>query len=357
MITVLIGTKAQLVKMAPIIRELRDKKVPYRFVLSGQHTETIGDLIEVFGITSADDVLVDNGESDTQMRLVTWLYLAIKAVRKREYFKNDTKVLLVHGDTLSTLLGAVLGWLYGVPIAHIEAGLRSFDFFNPFPEELIRIIVSRLTNIHYCSSEWALKNLKSVKKGSILVNTKENTILDSLRFSITQMKLSEDEAAYAVVSLHRHENLSNPKKFQNIMNVLLSIADKLTVKFILHPVTKKKLQSSGWYEKLVMHKNIELKARVDYVSFSNLLFRSKFLITDGGSNQEEAYHIGLPCLLFRKKTERKEGLGDNVVVSNYNEEVILDFVNNQMACDWQLKELPDIYPSATIIRHLISLND
>tara|TARA_R110002096_G_scaffold268375_1_gene462215 strand:+ start:365 stop:1438 length:1074 start_codon:yes stop_codon:yes gene_type:complete len=356
MITVLIGTKAQLVKMAPIIRELRDKEVPYRFVLTGQHAETMGDLIDSFGIRSADDILVENGESDTQMKLITWLYFAIKAVRRRKYFKNDTSVLVVHGDTLSTLFGTVLGWMYGIPVAHIEAGLRSFNFFNPFPEELIRVIVSRLSDVHYCSSDWALKNLRSVKKGSILINTKENTILDSLRYSIAQMKLSEYKKTYAVVSLHRHENLSNPTKFKHMMSMLISIADMLTLKFILHPVTKNKLQASGWYEKLARHKNIELKARMDYVTFTSVLASSKFLITDGGSNQEEAYHMGLPCLLFREKTERNEGLGSNVVISNYNEDVILNFVKKRLVCDWRLKKLPDVYPSAEIVKHLTLLS-
>ena len=309
MITLFIGTKAQLVKMAPLIRELSIRNISYKFVLTGQHTETMSDLIDAFDIREPDDVLVAKGESDSKIKLMYWLVLAFKAVLKREYLKNDTRVLLVHGDTLSTLFGALVGRKYGIPVCHIEAGLRSYNYINPFPEEMIRVITSYLSDVHYCSSSWAVKNLKKFSKKSTIINTYENTIVDSLRYAISSAEKKHHDKKYCVFSMHRNENLSNAKRFELIMNILEKVAEYIQVRFIMHPVTKKKLCKTGWYEKFIDNKNIDLVDRMDYVSFAEVLVNSNFLITDGGSNQEEAYHMGLPCLLLRSKTERMEGLG------------------------------------------------
>ena len=355
MITLVIGTKAQVVKMAPLMRELLIRRIPYRFVLTGQHEETISDLLDAFEIPGPDDVLVEIGESDTKIKLFRWLYSAIKAVKHREYLKNDTSIILVHGDTMSTLFGALVGRIYGIPVGHVEAGLRSFNYFHPFPEELVRIITSRLTKVHYTSSKWAKNNLSHLSHKSILVNTSENTILDSLRFAIQEGIECELDRRYAVVSIHRNENLSNTSRFEHIMQIIVSVSKIIPLEFILHPVTEKKLFQSGWKEKLEKEQNIVIKNRMDYVSFSKLLLHSRLLISDGGSNQEEASLMGLPCLLVRGKTERQEGLDDGVVISNYDKSLIINFVNKHANSEWKLKSLPDIYPCEAIVNHLISL--
>ena len=355
MITILIGTKAQVVKMAPVMKELSVRSIPYRFVLTGQHTETMDDLISAFNIRKADDVLVNIGESDTEIKLLKWLMLAIKSVRERDYFKKNTKVILVHGDTLSTLFGAVVGRIYSIPVAHVEAGLRSFNYFHPFPEEIVRVLTSKLADIHYCSSDWAKNNLKHLSADSEIISTEENTILDSLRYAINSSSGEVQQQAYGVLSMHRHENISDSSRFNHILKVLIKIAELINMKFILHPVTKNKLLKSGWYERLSALENIELQNRMNYVDFSKLLAGSRFLLTDGGSNQEEAYHMGLPCLLLREKTERQEGLDENVIISNYDADTIMSFVRNNIKNKWELKKITGKSPSKAIVDHLISL--
>jgi UDP-N-acetylglucosamine 2-epimerase (non-hydrolysing) len=353
-IIVLIGTKAQLVKMAPVIQVLEQRKVPFKFVLTGQHSETMNDLIRSFGIRKPDDILVGRGESDTSMKLLKWLILAFKAVRVREYFRQDPKAIIVHGDTLSTLFGAIIGRLYRIPVAHIEAGLRSFNNFHPFPEEIVRILVSRMAQYHYCPGDWACKNLEG-RNGQV-INTVKNTLIDSLNFAqMTHVDFSC--GSYAVVSLHRHENLSNRKRFDFIMNQIVDTSEKINIKFILHPVTKVRLHSSGWMQRLASKQGIELCERMDYVKFVSILSRSQFLITDGGSNQEEASYMKLPCLLMRQFTERQEGLGHNVVLSNYDPDIIHTFVSSNISSSIQnrLASKEPVSPSASIVDHLESL--
>ena len=355
MITFIIGTKAQVVKVAPIMQELASRGIVYRFILTGQHEETISDLLYAFKIREPDDVLVLKGESDTKIKLFKWLLSAVNSIKKREYIKSETSVILVHGDTVSTLFGALVGWFYKIPVGHIEAGLRSFKYFYPFPEEIIRILTSKLSSYHYCSSEWAAQNISHLSKKSEIINTRENTILDSLRFAI-RTNLSEiDEIDYAVVSIHRYENLSNKFRFEHILSCIAEVSKLISLRFILHPVTENKLRNTRWHEKFNSSESIFLENRMDYLAFCKLLLGSKFLISDGGSNQEEASHLGLPCLLMREKSERKEGLEDNVVLSNYNLRVVLEFAEKHANNGWKIKKLPDIFPSQHIVNHLLNI--
>ena len=120
-------------------------------------------------------------------------------------------------------------------------------------------------------------------------------------------------------------------------------------------MTKNKLHKSGWYEKLAALENIELTNRTDCVDFAALPVNARLLMTNGGGNQEEAFHMGLPCLLPRKKTERVEGLGSNVVISNYRRDIILRFVEQHANSNWPLKALPEVYPSRIIVDYSQSI--
>ena len=354
MFIVLVGTKAQLVKMAPVIKLMEQRKLPFNFVLTGQHTETLDDLITAFGIRRPDDVLVNHGESDTEIKLLRWLLAASRAATKRAYLKEGAKAILVHGDTLSTLFGALVGKRYSIPVVHIEAGLRSYNYFHPFPEEIIRVLVSRLSSIHYSPGKWACKNLEGIS--GIIVDTQENTLLDSLRNAIENISFADGGADdYAVVSMHRHENLSNRKRLAFLLEQIVQMSEAINVKFILHPVTRATLAKTGLIGKLEGAKNVMLIQRMNYLEFISLLFHARFLVTDGGSNQEEASYMQLPCLLLRKHTERQEGLNQNVVISEYSAEVIHEFVSKNSKSDLTRKHsLPNVSPSNIIVEHLLS---
>jgi len=351
MFIVLVGTKAQLVKMAPVIKCLDERKLPFKFVLTGQHAETMDDLIEGFGIRQADDILVGFGESDTKRKLLQWLVAAWKNAKKRSYLQQPATAILVHGDTLSTLLGALIGRSCRIPVAHIEAGLRSFNLFHPFPEEIIRLAVSRLSDIHYCPDEWSMDNLKNIR-GEV-INTGANTLLDSLRYAINLPSTKNTEnTPYAVVSMHRHENLANSARLKFLIDQIIEISKSIKVVFILHPVTRTKLSENGLIELLRQQAGVELRERMDYPKFIALLSRANFLVSDGGSNQEEASYMQLPCLLLRKFTERQEGLDTNVVISHYNKDIISTFVHKHTEKTLRQPFVPEIFPTECIVNDL-----
>jgi UDP-N-acetylglucosamine 2-epimerase (non-hydrolysing) len=330
MIYVIIGTKAQLVKMAPVMLSLDDHGLEYQFVLTGQHAETMDDLVSDFALREPEWCFVKPIEADTHLRLLSWLVKAFIGGYRGLKRSDGKDLVLVHGDTLSTLVGAILGRLRGMQVVHIEAGLRSFSYFNPFPEEIVRVLVTRISQYFVCQDDVAVGNLKHLGvSDNRIFNAKANSLMDALNYvKEKSVDMTTFKIPYCVVSLHRSENLGSQKRFRFLMQLIVNISMHTHVIFVLHPVTKKKLQATGWREEFESNPEISLLERMAYSKFMALLANASFLVTDGGSNQEEAYYLGLPCLIMREATERVEGLGSNAVLSKYNEEIIQQFFDS-----------------------------
>lgn len=357
MILIPIGTKAQLIKMAPVVLALEKQGLSFDFVLTGQHQETIEDLIEGFGLPSPSYSLSPIEEADSTAKVSRWLISILwrHCILSSPIARHRYKICLVHGDTLSTFVGAILAKRHGMKVAHIEAGLRSHNFFHPFPEELTRIAVSKMSDIFYCSGPEAIKTIKATKKNADIIDIGQNTLLDSVRIALNAAATTEKDERYCVASIHRFENISSEKRLKFIINHLVKIANHTKVKFVLHSATRKKLEQNGLLEKLNTHPYIDLLPRMSYFNFINLLKSSCFLISDGGSNQEECSYLDIPCILMRNKTERSEGLGRNVVLSEYNTEVIESFVKDHSRPQDQKSSYFDRYneePSALIASDL-----
>jgi UDP-N-acetylglucosamine 2-epimerase (non-hydrolysing) len=223
-------------------------------------------------------------------------------------------LVLVHGDTFTTVLGALMGRALRFPVAHLEAGLRSFDLRHPFPEELDRRCASRLAGIHYAPGGWAASHLR---RGRV-VDTGSNTIRDSLL-------LAEDLAGrppklpvgrFGIVSLHRFELLRDGELLRATIEVLARHARRVPLLFVEHPVTMAALRSRGLIPVLDAA-GLGRIPRLPFLDFVSVMKRSSFMVTDSGGNQEESYYLDLPCLVHRKRTERREGLGENVVLSEH----------------------------------------
>ena len=357
MIHVFIGTKAQLVKMAPVMMALEKRDIKYNFVFSGQHKETIQDLIEVFGIKQPDITLY-NGKDITGIgQMFFWAIRTITFTlrHKREVWQGDQNgAVLNHGDTFSTLLGSVLAKLSGLRSAHIESGLRSHGLFDPFPEELTRILVFKLSDYYFAPGEKPYANV--LKYRGIKINTHYNTLIDSLihsRDSRLQSSVEVPDVPYCVASIHRFENIFNRQRLKSILGMLARISGSIKVLFILHRPTRVRLETFGFMDELQGKQNMEVRPRYDYFSFIRLLEKSEFVITDGGSNQEECYYLGKPCILFRKKTERDEGIAENVLLSNLNWPLIETFVADYK--NYQRPPVtPKISPSKLIIDRLVA---
>ena len=353
-----IGTRAQLIKMAPVLREMQDNEIEYTFIYTAQHRETIEELLSEFGIRQPDIDLSEHfkEEAKTIGLFAGWLWKMglILLFQRREMIKKSGGIVITHGDTTTTVWGAILGKLTGNRVMHIESGLRSFNILKPFPEELNRLITFRFTDIFACPGEWAVENVKKYK-GQV-INTQVNTLYDATQLAISKKnkyKKLIPKDKYVIASIHRFENIFNKPRFLQIMELLEDIAMDFIILFVLHPATKKQLEKENLIESLKQNKNIQLKPRMPYVEFVNLLDSSEFVITDGGSNQEELSYLGKPTLLIRKATERKEGLGENVILSGLKKSMIEKFLDNYKQYSAITNQEQKYSPSKMIVEYLI----
>jgi UDP-N-acetylglucosamine 2-epimerase (non-hydrolysing) len=232
-------------------------------------------------------------------------------------------LVLVHGDTMTTVLGALLGRSLRVPVAHIEGGLRSYDLRHPFPEELNRRLASRLSRIDYAPGSWAAGNLR----GDV-VDTGTNTIRDSLDLVPPgNPSFTVPDGPFGIVSLHRFELLNNSRLLRDSLEALAEAARRTPLYFIDHPVTVAALERFGFEGYFDAARFVRV-ARLLFFDFVRAARRCSFLVTDSGGTQEESYYLDRPCLVHRARTERLEGLGENAVLSGMRTEVLRDFLGD-----------------------------
>ena len=328
-----IGTRAQLVKVAPVLAEAQESGLRHVVWLTGQHDESIDDLIADFDIRSAFVQSRQRKERSSIVRLLTWfpgtLLSCRRYLRGVRAEKGAAPVVVVHGDTLSTFLGALAGRLSGAEVVHLESGLSSGSIADPFPEELLRRLTFRLTHIALCPNDDAFARMQKYS-GCRVVHTGENTLLDCVRRAMWSRPAptADPEGAYFVASIHRFQNIYSEKRLRNIVDELLGLAQLAPVRFILHPPTEIRLRKYGLYARLAETPGIELRPRLPYTQFVALLAAARAVISDGGSNQEELSYLGVPTVLFRSRSERPDGLGENAVLYSEGIAPLADFARS-----------------------------
>jgi UDP-N-acetylglucosamine 2-epimerase (non-hydrolysing) len=356
-ILVIYGTTGELIKLAPVLNRLQSRG-GYVSASTGQQVEQIPALLESLGLPQPT-LWLARGAAGRDLRtmrdvpgwLATVLASAVRllpGVRRRLSSGPGRPLVLVHGDTMTTAIGAGLGRLMRLPVAHIEAGLRSFDLLHPFPEELDRRVTSRFATINYAPGPWAASHLRR----SVVVDTGSNTIRDSLAMCPEQTLpgIPVPDGPFGVVSLHRFELLGDRALLTNSLSVLADTARRIPLLFIEHPVTVAAIQRFKIGELLGQPGMVRVP-RLGFFEFISLLRRSAFLVTDSGGNQEETFYLDVPCLVHRKRTERQEGLGENVVLSGYDLDLLRRFVEHPER-NRRRRPLPDQSPSDVIVADL-----
>lgn len=336
-IYIILGTRAQFIKMAPVIKRLEEKKIAFDLIFTQQHIETINDIIENFGIKTPLKYIVKRKQEAKTIKLfagwgIQMLLIFLNPFSRKKIFRNGRGLIITHGDTVTAAWAAIYGKTSFCKVMHVESGLRSFNLLKPFPEEIMRIITFTFSDYYACPNAWAVKNLKHFHGKKI--NTGTNTMYDALQFALknpdnhkftTKLHIPK---RFALVSIHRAENIFNKKQLNLIIQYLNQISKKINLVMILHPATKQKLISTDLYQVIESNKNIILLDRQDFFTFVAITAEAEFVITDGGSNQEEMSYIGKPTLLMRKETERIEGLNKNIVLSKFDEKVIMNFISD-----------------------------
>lgn len=356
-----IGTTAELIKVSPVINDLEKRKVRFKIITSGQTDVNFEELSFFIKKGHPDISFGEKSQKSSTLLFLVWFIRALTSIPtlKKEFngLDKNNSYFIVHGDPVSSLVGAIIAKFYNLKLVHIESGLRSFNFLEPFPEEICRLIISRFADIKFCPNEWSMNNL--LKERNQKVNTFQNTQIECFMAAAKERSSFEDDLElkdkkYFVLVMHRQEHVVFGKeKTKKLLKYIIRNADrKLLCVFIRHSTTLNFLNSVNFRLSPGEAKRIKFVSRLRYVDFVNLINKSEFLVTDGGSNQEEAYYMGLPCLLLRNYTERIEGLGENAVLSRNNKKIIRTFLKNYKS--YRMKKVRfKVRPSKIIVDYLL----
>ncbi|MBL4693777.1 UDP-N-acetylglucosamine 2-epimerase [Candidatus Gracilibacteria bacterium] len=328
MIHLVIGTKAQLIKMVGIIKELDANNIPYNYIDTGQHSTLTKEIRHQFSIREPDYKFVKDTTNITSNKEgIPWMIgIFFKSIwNRKKIFQNDKKGLcLVHGDTVSTILGAIMGRISGQKVVHVEAGLRTPHLFKPFPEEMIRRITDKMSYINFALTNDSYNNLSKINAKN--ENMRENTLIDAVKIAQASNASAELPEKFILVSIHRYESIHSKSRMEFIVNSVLDLAKNNKIVWGLHEPTKNSLIKYNLFKQIEANPNITLRGLFPYFDFINAISRSKFLITDGGGPQDETRYLNIPCLLMRTENERPEHT--HIYQSEFKKENVDHFINN-----------------------------
>jgi UDP-N-acetylglucosamine 2-epimerase (non-hydrolysing) len=329
-----IGTTAEFIKLAPIIKELQRRKIGFKIITSGQTRVRFGDFKGYCKELKVDIALPEKTNRSSPVLFLWWAIRAffIGLYRLRKEFKGLNKsnsYFIIFGDPVSTTLGAIIAWIYGLTIVHLESGDMSSNLLEPFPEEISRNINIRLADILFPPTKWAETNLTHINK--IKVNTHYNTLLEGFWWMMIKKsantKLKQIKNYYILI-LHRQEHVIFRKGWSRkiLKYVIENAPSDLNCVLFNHPLTVEIIKSLNLSSKI--EKKLKIMPLIPYQDFLKLMKNSKFIATDGATNQLEAYLMGKPCLVLRDYTEQIEGINKNVVLCKSDELIINQFLKN-----------------------------
>lgn len=303
------GTRPEAIKMAPIVRALEERSDEFDgvCVVSAQHRQMLDQVLEIFHITPDYDLDIMK-QRQTLDQITSNVLLGLGNVIDKE--KPD--IVLVHGDTTTTFAASVSAFYHQTQVGHVEAGLRTWDKYSPFPEEMNRQLTDVLTDIYFAPTQQSEANLQLENHPDDKIFVTGNTAIDALKQTVDGnyhhevLDLIDQSKRMILVTMHRRENQGEPMRrvFKAMLDVVKAHDDvEIIYPVHLNPVVQEAAQSI-----LGGHPRIHLIDPLDVVDFHNLAARSYFIMTDSGGVQEEAPSLGKPVLVLRDTTERPEGV-------------------------------------------------
>lgn len=320
-VTFILGTRPEAIKLAPVILKFKAcLSIKTKIILTGQHKEMVKTVMDTFGLFEDLNLnLMTKTQSLTDITSKTLIGL------EKEFKKNEIKLVIVQGDTSTAFSAALSAFYHKIPIGHIEAGLRTNNLFDPYPEEANRRLISEIASMNFAPTDQAKINLQS-SNISADISVTGNTVIDAVKLISKKNKLPNirninwNKNRILIATVHRRENWG--RRLEEIVKGLLLIIEKYKETFILIPLHKNKLVRDPIIRILGEHPRAILVEPLDYKEFIGALKGCSFILTDSGGLQEEASAFSKPVLVLRDTTERQEAIESGLaklVGSNANE--------------------------------------
>ncbi|MFI3175758.1 MAG: UDP-N-acetylglucosamine 2-epimerase (non-hydrolyzing) [Bacillota bacterium] len=305
------GTRPEAIKMAPLVKKLEaEEEIESIVCITAQHREMLDQVLDLFAITAKYDLDIMSSKQ-TLSGIATKVLSGLDDILQKE----QPDMILVHGDTSTTFCAALSAYYHQIQVGHVEAGLRTYDKYQPFPEEANRQLTSVLTDLHFAPTPLAKSQLlkENVSENKVFITG--NTVIDALQHTVEEDYVFSLEALNAIdynkervitVTAHRRENLGEP--LLEICNAIRSIVETFPDVSVVYPVHKNPLVMEPVHNILGELERVHLIEPLDLKDMHNLLSRSYLVMTDSGGLQEEVPSLGKPVLVLRNVTERPEGI-------------------------------------------------
>ncbi len=318
------GTRPEAIKMAPLVKELEKREEIESIVcVTAQHRQMLDQVLETFNITPDYDLNIMK-QGQTLVDITTRVLQSLSEVIEK--VKPD--IVLVHGDTTTTLSGSLAAFYNKVLVGHVEAGLRTYDKYSPYPEEVNRQVTGVIADMHFAPTEISKRNLLKEGKNEKDIYVTGNTAIDALKTTVKPdytneifKKIGSDRMI--MLTAHRRENLGEPMK--NMFRAIKKITEEFDDVQVVYPIHLNPLVRQAADEILGDSKKVHLIEPLEVFDFHNFLNKSFIIMTDSGGIQEEAPSLGKPVLVLRDTTERPEGVeAGTLKLAGTDEEVIYD---------------------------------
>lgn len=310
------GTRPEAVKMCPLVLELQKREeIESKVVLTGQHRSMLDSVMEEFGVKADHDLNIMR-PAQTPSTIAADVLLGLDGVLK----EISPDIVLVHGDTTTSFAAALAAFHLQIPVGHVEAGLRTYDKYSPFPEEMNRMLTGRIAELHFSPTEKNRENLirEGVNEKNIYVTG--NTVIDTFRYTVEKdykfkapilNELDFSSGRYITLTAHRRENQNGG--IESVCRAVLDLAEKYTDLKFVYPVHLSPAVRNTVMPLLSGHERIILTDPLELRDMHNLISRSYMVMTDSGGIQEEAPSLGCPVLVLRTETERPEAVDAGTV--------------------------------------------
>lgn len=336
------GTRPEAIKMAPLTLALaQNPNINSLCCVTAQHREMLDSVLDIFSIKPDYDLNIMSPNQSLST-------ITARVLQGMDDILKEAKpnLVLVHGDTSTTFSAALACFYQQIPVGHVEAGLRTFDKFSPFPEEINRVMVSRLADLHFCPTASNRDNLlaEKITQGVYLTG---NTVIDAISTTVKeQFSFQEDllntldyhKKKVILVTCHRRENYGKP--MEQIMTALRRLADDFSEVELVYPVHLSPIVQEAAGKFLGNHPRIHLIAPLAVDEMHNLMSRCFLVMTDSGGLQEEAPAFGKPVLVMRKETERPEAVSAGTVkLAGVEEEEIYQMASDLLKSEGLYQEM------------------
>lgn len=306
-IMVVFGTRPEAIKMCPLVNELKSREnITTKVCVTGQHRQMLDQVLDIFNVIPDYDLSIMK-DKQTLFDITTNILNSIKEVLEQE--KPD--VVLVHGDTSTTFVTALACFYMQIPVGHVEAGLRTYNIYSPYPEEFNREAVGIISQYNFAPTEVSKENLLREGKKPETVYVTGNTVIDALKTTVRDdYKHPElewaDGSRLILLTAHRRENLGEP--MHRMFCAIRRIVDETPDVKVIYPIHMNPVVRKAADEELGDDDRIHIIEPLDVLDFHNFMARSYLILTDSGGIQEEAPSLGKPVLVMRDTTERPEGI-------------------------------------------------